>query len=189
MSFANWDMYNVARSLAPVEDVMQRLIAKYGAASVAAEYLARSEGTWLAVPTSSGTQNKSPCARISLMKKYGLDVQEMYPARPAKTALADAWTYDAFLKYAEAAQKDGKPFALGLGGGENTDATDQVGAMFRAFGAPLIDGKGSIQVRSEEVQRALEYSARLVRFIPDNALSYDDASNNRALISGKSALI
>src|SRR5689334_23181735 len=85
MTFANWDMYNVARYLAPVEDVMQRLTAKYGAVSSAAEYLARSEGTWLAVPTSSGTQNKTTCARISLMKKYGLDVQEMYPARPGKT--------------------------------------------------------------------------------------------------------
>jgi ABC-type glycerol-3-phosphate transport system substrate-binding protein len=189
MTFANWDMYNVARYLAPVEDVMQRLIAKYGAVSSTAEYLARAEGTWLAIPTSSGTQNKPPCARISLMKKYGLDVQEMYPTRPEKTPLADAWNYHAFLKYAEAAYKDGKPFALGLGGGENTDATDQVGAMFRAFGAALVDSNGIIQVHSDAVQQALEYSAKLVRFIPDDALSYDDASNNRALIAGKSALI
>ena len=189
MTFANWDMYNVARYLAPVEDVMQRLTAKYGAVSSAAEYLARSEGTWLAVLTSSGTQNKTCCARISLMKKYGLDVQEMYPARPGKTPLSDAWTYDAFLKYAEAAFKDGKPFALGMGGGENTDATDQIGAMFRAFGAALMDSNGKIQVPSDAVQQALEYSAKLVRFVPDDALSYDDASNNRALIAGKSALI
>jgi len=31
------------------------------------------------------------------------------------------------------------------------------------------------------VQQVLEYSAKLVRFMPDDALSYDDASNNRAL--------
>jgi ABC-type glycerol-3-phosphate transport system substrate-binding protein len=189
MTFLNWDMYNVARSLAPVEDVMQRLIAKYGAAIKTAEYLGRSEGTWLAVPTSSGTQTKPACARISLMKKYGLDVQEMYPARPERTPMADSWTYDAFLKYAEVAHKDGKTFALGLGGGENTDGTDQVGAMFRAFGAALMDSKGRIQLHSDEVQQALEYSAKLVRFVPDDALIYDDATNNRALISGKSALI
>jgi len=58
MTFQNWDMYNVARYLAPVEDVMQRLVTKYGAVSSTAEYLARSEGTWLAVPTSSGTLRK-----------------------------------------------------------------------------------------------------------------------------------
>ena len=69
MTFGNWDMYNVAQSLAPVEDVMQRLIAKYGAVSKTAEYLARSEGAWLAVPTSSATYSLPPCARISLMRK------------------------------------------------------------------------------------------------------------------------
>jgi ABC-type glycerol-3-phosphate transport system substrate-binding protein len=187
LAFWNWDIYNVARYLAPVEDVMQRLIAKYGAVSPTAEYLGRSEGRWLAVPSSSGTVTLPPCARISLMKKYGLDVQTMYPARPERTALASAWTYDAFLIYAEAAHKDGKTFALGLGGTD--DSIDQVGALFRAFGAALTDREGNIQIHSDEVQQVLEYSAKLVRFMPDDALSYDDASNNRALISGKSALI
>ena len=35
----------------------------------------------------------------------------------------------------------------------------------------------------------LEYAQRLVKFYPADAVSFDDASNNRALISGKSALI
>src|SRR5689334_16365321 len=61
--------------------------------------------------------------------------------------------------------------------------------MFRAFGAALMDSKGTIQVRSDQVQQVLEYSEKLIRFFPDDALIYDDASNNRALISGKSALI
>ena len=47
LAFWNWDIYNVARYLAPVEDVMQRLIAKYGAVTPTAEYLGRSEGRWL----------------------------------------------------------------------------------------------------------------------------------------------
>lgn len=98
--------------------------------------------------------------------------------------MRDAWTYEAFLKYAEAAYRDGKMFALGLGGGENTDATDQVGAMFRAFGAALVDSNGAIRVDSDAVHEALDYSAKLIRFMPDEALVYDDASNNRALISG-----
>jgi ABC-type glycerol-3-phosphate transport system substrate-binding protein len=189
MTFLNWDMYNVAASLAPVDDVMGRLTAKYGESSSTSEYLAKVKGHWMAVPTSSGTQTKPPCARISLMKKYGIDVQAMYPAKPEKTALAANWTYDTFLKVAEAAHKDGMAFGLGLGGGNNTDGIDQVGAMFRAFGATLIDNKGEIQVKSDKVHAALEYAQKLVKFLPDDAVSYDDASNNRALISGKSALI
>ena len=50
-----------------------------------------------------------------------------------------SWTYEALLKYAELAQKDDMTFALGLGGTTNTDGIDQVGAMFKAFGAELID--------------------------------------------------
>lgn len=34
-----------------------------------------------------------------------------------------------------------------------------------------------------------EYGQKLVRFFPSDTVSYDVASNNRALISGKSALI
>ena len=36
---------------------------------------------------------------------------------------------------------------------------------------------------------ALEYAKRMVPFLPSDTVSYDDASNNRALISGKSAMI
>jgi ABC-type glycerol-3-phosphate transport system substrate-binding protein len=189
MTFLNWDMYNVSASLAPVDDVMGRLTAEYGPSNTTSEYLAKVKGHWMAVPTSSGTQTKPPCARISLMKKYGIDVQAMYPVKPEKTALADSWTYDTFLQLAEKAHKDGMPFALGLGGGNNTDGIDQVGAMFRAFGATLIDSEGTIQVKSDSVQAALEYAQKLVKFLPDDAVSYDDASNNRALISGKTAMI
>jgi ABC-type glycerol-3-phosphate transport system substrate-binding protein len=35
----------------------------------------------------------------------------------------------------------------------------------------------------------LEYGKKLVHFLPPDTVSYDDASNNRALISGRSALI
>ena len=39
------------------------------------------------------------------------------------------------------------------------------------------------------MRQVLEYAQKLVKVLPPDAVSYDDASNNRALISGKSALI
>ena len=36
---------------------------------------------------------------------------------------------------------------------------------------------------------AMEYCQKLVKFMPPDAVQWDDASNNRALISGKAALI
>jgi ABC-type glycerol-3-phosphate transport system substrate-binding protein len=190
LAFFNWDVYNVADSLEPMDDVMQRLIAKNGAVDPTCEYLAKVKGHWVAVPTSSGTQTKPPCARISWFKQHGLDLEAMYPAKADHNALQDAWTWDEFTKYAEAAAKDNMTFGLGMGGGSlNTDATDTHGALFKSFGATLIDGDGNIKLKSPEVQQVLEFAQKLVKFYPADAVSYDDASNNRALISGKSALI
>jgi ABC-type glycerol-3-phosphate transport system substrate-binding protein len=114
----------------------------------------------------------------------------MYPVKAEHNALQDTWTWDTLLKYAELADKDGMTFGLGMGGGStNTDATDTHGALFKSFGAVLVDGYGKIQLQSDAVRQVLEYAQRLVKFYPADAVSYDDASNNRALISGKSALI
>ena len=44
-------------------------------------------------------------------------------------------------------------------------------------------------MKSDKVRAVLEHGQKLVKVLPDDAVSYDDASNNRALISGKSALI
>ena len=189
MTFFTWDAQNYASSLLPVDDVMARLVAKNGAVSETCTYLAKVKNHWVAVPTSSGGQTKPCCARISWFKKHGLDVQAMYPAKEEKNALQDAWTWENFLKYAEMAQQDGMTFGLGMGSGLNTDATDTHGAMFKAYGATLIDGEGNMQLKSPEMQQVLEYAQRLTKFYPADAVSFDDASNNRALISGKSALI
>ncbi len=168
---------------------MKRLTAANGDVNNVSTYLARVSGHWVAVPSSSGTQTKPPCARISWFKKHGLDLQAMYPAKDEKNALQDNWTWETFLKYAELAKKDNMTFALGMGGGLNTDATDTHGAIFAAFGGTLIDAEGKSQLKSDGTRQALEYAQRLVKFYPADAVSYDDASNNRALISGKSALI
>jgi len=189
-TFYNWEVYNQSDSLASVDDVVTDLIGKYGAASETAAYLAKQKDHWIAVPSSSGSQHKPACARISWFKKHGLDVQEMYPARPEHTPLQDRWTWNELLKYAELAAKDNMKFGCGLGGGTlNSDGTDMHGALFKSFGAELIDIEGVIKIDSDEVRQVLEYAQKLVKFYPEEAVAYDDASNNRALISGKSALI
>ena len=78
---------------------------------------------------------------------------------------------------------------VALGCGTTTDSVQTWGAIFGAFGADLVDGKGNITVDSDNVKQVMEYAAKLVKFLPSDTIAYDDASNNRALISGKSALI
>src|SRR5712675_162200 len=122
-----WWPHANAELLEPVSDIMEPLIAQNGKVNGTVEYLAISNGKWLGVPSTVGSQIKGPCSRIDLMKKFAnIDVQEMYPAgAPPK---AENWTTDTFLKAAEACHKGGFPFA---------DSVDTVGAFFLAFGAEV----------------------------------------------------
>jgi ABC-type glycerol-3-phosphate transport system substrate-binding protein len=188
LHFSQWEIHHHADKLVPVDDVVQRLTAKYGKATALAEYLARPEGHWLAVPSSWGAQSKPPCARISVLRSAaGIDVTKMYPAKAGYIPEMDEWTWDAHLKAAEACHKAGMTFGIGLG--TTADSVDTSGALFAAFGAELVDAKGNITIESDAVMQVMEYAQKLVKVLPADAVSYDDASNNRALISGKSALI
>lgn len=186
MAFDMWNAQNHADALDSVDTEMRYLIGKYGDVSDGVKYLGMRGGHWAAFPTGSGSANLVPCGRISLLKKFaGLDVQAMYPAHAAPEP-AD-WTYDTFLKAAEACHKAGYPF--GLGSGTTTDSIQTWGSIFAAFGANLVDAKGNVTVDTDGVHAVLDYARRLLPFLPPDTVSYDDASNNRALISGKSALI
>jgi ABC-type glycerol-3-phosphate transport system substrate-binding protein len=186
LAMPTWWPHAQTELLEPMNDVMTQLIALNGAVNGTVQYLGQLNGKWHAVPICIGSQIKGPCSRIDMMKKYaGIDVQEMYPAgAPPK---ADNWTMDTFLKAAEACFKGGYPFGIGLG--ETTDSVDTAGAIFESFGAHLVDAKGNLTVKTDEVRQALEYYKKLIPFLPPDASAWDDGSNNRWLISGKGALI
>ena len=189
LAFDQWNAHQHASKLTPVNDVVEPLIKQYGPVSKAVEYLGTSEGKWFAVPVTWGSAPLPPCARISLIKKItGEDVTEWYPAKDVKTKGAAEWTYDKQLAMAEQCHKAGYVFALGCGG-NSTDANQTWGATFGAFGAHLVDAKGNITVDSDPVREALDYVKRFVPFLPPNSVSYDDASNNKAFVSGSAALI
>jgi ABC-type glycerol-3-phosphate transport system substrate-binding protein len=186
LAFPTWRPADHALQLEPVDDIMEALIKQNGAVNETVEYLGKSSGHWIAVPATVGSQMKGPCSRIDLMKQFaGIDVQALYPAgAPPK---ADAWTLDAFLKAAEACHKGGYPFGIGLG--TTSDSVDTAGAIFHSFGAVLVDAKGNVSVKTDAVRQALEYYTKLAKFFPPDAPSWDDASNNKWLVSGRGAMI
>ncbi len=63
------------------------------------------------------------------------------------------------------------------------------GAIFQSFGAQLVDAKGNLTVKTDEVRQALEFYKKLIAFLPPDATAWDDASNNKWLVSGRGALI
>ena len=189
LAFPTWEIHAQERMLEPVDDVMGRLIQQYGPANDVAEYLAKIGDKWMAVPAASGSQYKGSAARIDLMKQHaGIDVQAMYPAETRLGPGVENWTWETFLTAAEKCGKAGYPFALPAG--TFSDATDWIGAMFRCYGASLVDENGDITVRdNDKLRQVLDYAMRLFQHIPTEMFAADDATNNRALIAGKSALI
>jgi ABC-type glycerol-3-phosphate transport system substrate-binding protein len=186
LAFPTWQPAEHARNLEPVDDIMAEIVKVNGAVNQTVEYLGRADGRWLAVPATSGSQIKGPCSRIDLMKRHaGIDVQAMYPA--GGPPRADAWTLDVFFRAAEACHKAGHAFGIGLGPTE--DSVDTAGAIFRSFGAAVVDANGNITVKSDPVREALDYYARLGRLFPPDAPAWDNASNNKWLVSGRGALI
>ena len=182
----SWLTSRYHEMLEPVDDIMADLIKNNGDVSSVAKYLAQINGTWRAVPNIYGAQMKGPSSRIDLLKQYaGIDVQAIYPAGGAPKS--DGWTYDVMLKAAEACHKAGVPIGIGLG--TTNDFVDTVGAVFAAFGAILVDEKAKITVKTDNVREVLDYFKRLVPWLPDSAPSWDDASNNKLFVAGKTAMI
>ena len=186
LAMPTWWPHAQSELLEPVNDIMEPLIALNGKVNGTVEYLGKLDGKWLGVPATIGSQIKGPCSRIDLLKKYAnVDVQAMYPAgSPPK---ADAWNLDLFMKAAEACHKGGFPFGIGLG--QTTDSVDTAGAFLLAFGGQVINSKGQITVKSDPVRQWLDFYKKLMAFLPPDAPAWDDASNNKWLISGRGALI
>src|SRR3954467_14581424 len=183
-----WFAQTYAKQLEPVDDVMNPLIKKYGKVASAAKFLAKSKGHWIAVPAVTGTQVKPPLVRLDLFKKVGIDILEMYPVNKEPTKAADKWNWETMLSAAEKLKKEGHPIGLGLG--QTTDSIDWVGAMFHSFGADLVNEKGEILVKKNDaVKQVLEYAQRLVGVMPQDVFAWDDASNNKYIISGQGAMI
>jgi ABC-type glycerol-3-phosphate transport system substrate-binding protein len=186
LAFPTWQPADHVNNLEPVDDLMAELIKQNGKVNPTVEYLAHSSGRWVAVPACVGSQIKGPCSRIDLLKQHaGIDVLAMYPA--GSVPKADGWTLDAMLKAAEACHKGGNPLGIGLGTPE--DNVDTAGAIFQSFGAALVDAKGKITVKSDPVRKALEYYIKLAQFLPPDAPAWDNAANNKYLVSGKGSLI
>ena len=189
LSFPTWEPASKAELLEPVDDVMGRLASKYGAVNAAAEYLGKIKGKWVAIPAVSGTQMKPACVRFDLLQQHaGIDIRAMWPAENRAGPGAENWNWDTFLVAAEKCHAAGVPFGMPMG--SFTDAVDTVGAIFASFGASVMDERGNVTVRGNaKLRTAVEYLVRLSRFLPSDVWAWDDASNNRALISGRSALI
>ena len=190
MGLRTWYVASQEQNFVPVDDIVDPLLKKYGKIATSAEYCGKIGGRWLAVPTAYGSTSLPPVARIDYFKDFaGLDVQKMYPGpgvEPDKE-LVDSWTWEKFAEVAEKCSKGGHPFGFGLS--TCTDAINVAGSVMAAYGAEMVDSKGNITVKSDAMRQVLDWYKRMSKALPDSVYAYDNASNNKEMVSGKAALI
>jgi hypothetical protein len=187
MQHRAWQVAVHREVLEPVDDIIGGLVKEHGPIANISEYLAKHDGKWKGVPTIVGSQVKVCCSRVDLYKEHaGIDLQKIFPAGEGRDpALVESWNWDTYLTSAEKLFKAGFPVGNPLG--QTSDAIDWAGALFRAYGSVFVDEKDNIKVNSPETQAALEFAAKLAAAMPPDVYAWDDAGNNRWLISGKGA--
>jgi len=175
--------------LEPMDDVVEALQSEYGGMMPDAEYLGKIDGVWRSCPGAVGSHTYPMVSRLDLWKKHaGIDLKKMFPAGPNRDpALVKTWTYDAFLKGCEKLHAAGHPFGNPLSA--VSDAQDWTGPLFAAFGSYPMDKKGNITFDSDGTRLALEFMKKLTALMPKDVFAWDDASNNRYIISGRGSAI
>lgn len=184
-----WQTTQLRDSLEPVDDVVGELVKQYGPFNPDAEYLGKHDGTWYSVPGPIGSHTYPMVSRVDYFKRYaGVDLKKMFPAGGSRNAsLVNQWTYDNFLVHATKLHKAGHPFGNPIG--PTSDAQDWLGPLFASFGSYPVDKNGNITIDTAETRQALEYMKKLTAVMPPEVYAWDDASNNRWLISGKGSAI
>ncbi|RMF92516.1 MAG: extracellular solute-binding protein [Nitrospinota bacterium] len=176
-------------SLEPMDDVVNEVISQYGPLSPDAEYLGKIEGTWYSAPGPIGSHTYPMVSRLDLWKKYaGIDLKKIFPASPDRDPeLVKSWNYDNFLEACKKLHKAGYPFGNPIGA--TSDSQDWLGPLFMSFGSMFVNEKGEITVDSDATRQALEYMKKLTQYMPPEVYAWDDASNNRWIISGRGSAI
>ena len=189
LSHRTWQIAVLQRQLEPVDDVVAEITKKFGNFTDIAAYLAKLDGTWRGLPVTSGSQSYPMVSRLDLFKQHvGLDLTEIFPAGPNRDkAKVEDWNYDNFLTYAQKLHAAGKPFGNPIGA--TSDSQDWLGPLFRSFGASMVDKDGNIVVDSDETRAAIEYMKKLAQYMPPDVYAWDDAGNNRWIISGMGSCI
>lgn len=160
-----------AKQLLPVDDLVEELGQKLGGWYPFCEESFRVEGTWRAVPwfwvSFPGTVNEA------IFKKYEV---------PWPDTWADVLAAGTKLK------KEGHPVGIPIS--HCVDANTTFWSINWCYGGKVLDEEGQVAIRSPQTEEVIEYYRELFdKAMTDEVLAWDDASNNRFMLSGKGSWI
>ena len=175
--------------LVAVDDVVEDVISTHGPIANISRQAAFLDGAWKAGPSPASTASAATVARRDLFLAHaGIDLTEWFPAGDARDpALVDRWDWESFSDAAGALHAAGRPVGAAIA--PVTDSSAWLAQLFASYGAAVVDESGDIAADSDAVREVLAYLTRLTEFMPDSVYAWDDASNNRWIISGAGSAI
>jgi multiple sugar transport system substrate-binding protein len=158
--------------LIDLSDVVAELEKKYGKVLASAEETAKVNGVWRAVP-----QYHLPFVaayREDLFKKASLKVPD---------------TWDELYTVGKELKKMGHPVGIPIA--QNYDSISTAGPVLWSNGGMEIDKDGkTVRINSPATEHTIEWYKKMYRdCMEPEVLSWTDASNNNALVAGKSGWI
>ena len=191
------DIYSHAFAMVPlfkhrlvaVDDVVEDILSSQGPIAEISRFSAFLDGAWRGSPSPTGTLSYPTVARRDLFLEHaGIDLTELFPASDSRDpAKIDGWDWEAFLQAAAGLHAAGRSFGAPLA--TTPDGSAWLAHLFASYGAAMVDEQGELVVNSDAVREVLEYLIRIAEFMPDSVYAWDDASNNRWLISGEGGAI
>jgi multiple sugar transport system substrate-binding protein len=154
--------------LVDLSDVADYLGGKYGGWYPVVEQYGRHDGRWIGIP--SIVIGNVPTYRMSMVKAAGFD------AFPADT--------DGFLKLCQNLKKNGTPAGFTFGRAPN-DGNVWCHWLVWAFGGRMIDENNRVVIAGKETAQALDYARAVYETMIPGTVSWSDASNNSAFLSGQ----
>lgn len=159
------------KQLLAVDDLVDELGSKLGGWYPFCEQSFRVKGTWRSVPwfwvSFPGTVNQALFAQHDL-------------------AWPDTWAD--VLAAGTKLKKAGHPVGIAIS--HAGDANTTFWSINWCFGGKVIDEEGQVAIRSVQTEEAMEFYRELFdKAMTDEVLAWDDASNNRFLLSGKGSWI
>ena len=189
LSHRLWQVAVYHDQLEPMDDIVGEMEKKYGPYTETASYLARFNGSWRGIVAPTGSQTFPMVSRLDYWKQYtGVDLKALFPAGPRDQAKIDQeWTYEKFLGYSQKLQAAGHEIGNPIG--QTNDSQVWLGPLFLAFGSQPISADGNVTIDSDETRAAIEYLQQLAPTMPQDVYAWDDAGNNRWIISGRGSAI
>lgn len=190
LTFWRWDGTLYQDKLEPLNEVADAVQKKYGNFDANATWLSYQGGKWITLPSPIGSHTYPLETRIDLWKQHaGIDVVDIFPAdaRKRDKKKVEAWDWKRFLEGAKKVHAAGFPFGGSIA--ENSDSNSWLAPLFLSFGSVAVNDKNDITIESDATLQALEYLKELTKSMPPDIYGWDDASNNRLLISGKGSVI